>query len=84
MSSTLLSKDITVTRCRPIVHTNLFKSNNSPPVVDDKYSFTRARNTLDSLITSIESLEPPSFLSGVKKDTIVISFLWLGKLCTGV
>ena len=29
--------------------------------VDDKYSITRARNALVSLITSIESLEPPSY-----------------------
>ena len=56
MSSSLLPKDINVTRCRPIVHTNLFKSNSSLPVVDDKYSFTRARNASASLITSIESL----------------------------
>ena len=41
MSSLLLPKDITVTRCRPIVHTNVFKSTSSLPTVDDKYSFTR-------------------------------------------
>ena len=29
--------------------------------MDDKYSFTRAHYALASLITSIESLEPPSF-----------------------
>ena len=28
--------------------------------MDNKYSFTRARNALALLITSIESLEPPS------------------------
>ena len=61
MSSSLLPKDITVTGCQPIVRTNLLKSNNSLPGVDDKYSFTRGRNTLASLITSIESLEPLSF-----------------------
>ena len=50
-----------MTRCRPIVRTNLCKSSSSLPAVDDKYSFTRARNDLASLITSIKSLEPPSF-----------------------
>ena len=61
MSSSLLLKDITVTRFRPIVRTMFFKSNISLSIVDDKYSFERVRNTLDSLIFSIESLEPPSF-----------------------
>ena len=50
-----------MTRCRPIVRTNLFKSNISLPVVDDKCSFTRAHNALDSLISSIKILKPPSF-----------------------
>ena len=61
MSSSLLPKDITETICRLIVRTHVFKSNSSLPVVGDKYSFTRARNALASLIVSIESLEPPSF-----------------------
>ena len=61
ISSSFLPKDRSVTRYRPIVHTNLFKSNSSLPVMDDKYSFTRAHYALASLITSIESLEPPSF-----------------------
>ena len=39
----------------------MFKSNISLPTVDDKHSFTRFRNELDLLITSIESLEPPSY-----------------------
>ena len=58
MSSSSLLKDRTVARCQ---HTNVFKSNSSLRVVDDKYSFTRARNILASLITSIDSLEPQSF-----------------------
>ena len=58
MSSSSLLKDITVTRCQ---HTNLFKSNSSLRVVDDKYSFTRARNILASRITSIDSLDPQSY-----------------------
>ena len=61
MNSSLSSKDITVTKCPPVIHTNLFKRNISLPTVDDKYSFTRARNALALLITSIESLEPPSY-----------------------
>ena len=60
MSSSLFPQDVTVTRCRPIVHTNLFMSNISLPVVDDTYSFTRTHNTFVSLITSIENFEPPS------------------------
>ena len=60
MSSSLFPQDVTVTRCRPIVHTTLFMSNISLPVVDDIYSFTRTHNTFVSLITSIENFEPPS------------------------
>ena len=57
MSSLSVPKDTTMTRCRPIVHTNMFKSNSPlPVVVDDKYSFARARNTLASQTTSVESL----------------------------
>ena len=61
MSSSLSSKDDTVTKCRRFVRTKLRKSNVTLPIVDDKYSFTRARNALVVLITSIESLEPPSY-----------------------
>ena len=61
MISSLSSKDITVTKCPPVIHTHLFKSNSSRTTVDDKYSFTRARNALASPITSIKGLEPPSY-----------------------
>ena len=61
MISSLSSKDITVTKCPPVIHTNLFKSNSSLPAVYDKYLFTRARNALASLIASIESIETPSY-----------------------
>ena len=61
MNSSLSSKDISVTRYRPIICTSVCKSNSSLPVVNDKYSFTRTRNTFASLITSIESLEPLSW-----------------------
>ena len=56
MNSSLSSKDITVTKCLPVIRTNLFKRNISLPTVDDKYSFTRARNALALSITSIEIL----------------------------
>ena len=61
MNSSLSFKDDTVTKCRRFVRTKLRQSNIPLPIVDDKYSFTRARNALVSLITSIESLEPPSY-----------------------
>ena len=57
MNSSLSSKDITVTKCPPVIRTNLFKRNISLPTADDKYSFTKACNALSLLITSIESLE---------------------------
>ena len=50
-----------MTRCRPIIRPDLFKSNSSLPVVDGEYSLRRTRHALASLITSIESLEPPSY-----------------------
>ena len=61
MNGLLSSKDITVTKCPPVIFTNLFKRNNSLTTVDDKYSFTRARNALALLITSIGILEPQSY-----------------------
>ena len=61
MSSSSLPKVIIMTRCRPIVRTNLFQCYSSLSVVDDRYSFIRTRTTLESLITSIEILEPPLF-----------------------
>ena len=61
MNSSLSSKDITMTKYPPVIHTNLFKRNISLPTVDDKYYFTRVRNTLALLITSIETLEPTSY-----------------------
>ena len=61
MISLLSFKDITVTKYPPVIRTNLVKTNNSLSAVDNKYSFTRARNALASLIMSIKSLEPPSY-----------------------
>ena len=61
MNSSLSSKDDTVTKYCRFVSTKLSQSNIPLPIVNDEYSFTRARNAaLVSLITSIESLEPPS------------------------
>ena len=74
MNSSLLFKDVTVTKCPPFTRTNLFQRNISLPTVDDKYSFTRARNALVSLITSIESLKPPSYWYGISGNGI-------GSLC---
>ena len=74
MNSSLLSKDVTVTKCPPFIRTNLFQRNISLPTVDDKYSFTRARNALESLITSIESLNPPSYWYSIYGNDI-------GSLC---
>ena len=42
--------------------------------MDDKYSFTRARNALVSLITSIKTLEPPSYWYNISDNGI-------GSLC---
>ena len=41
-------------------------------IVDDKYSFTRARNALVELITSIESLGPPSYWYNISDNGIDI------------
>ena len=62
MSSSLSSKDDTVTKYRRFVRTKLRQV--------DKYSFTRARNALVSLITSIESSEPPSHWYNISDNGI--------------
>ena len=74
MNSSFSSKDDTVTKCRRFVRTKLRQSNIPLPIVDDKYSFTRTRNALVSLITSIESLEPPSYWYNISDNGI-------GSLC---
>ena len=61
MISSLSSKDITLTKCPPVIRTNLFKRNSSLSYGDDKDSYTRACNALASLITSIECLVSPSY-----------------------
>ena len=74
MNSSLLTKDVTVTKCPPFTRTNLFQTNISLPTVDDKCSFTSARNALVSLITTTESLEPPSYGYSISDNGI-------GSLC---
>ena len=70
MNSSLSSKEDTMTKCRRFVRTKLRQSNIPIHIVDDKYSFTRARNALVSLITSIESLEPPSYWYNIYDNNI--------------
>ena len=74
MSSSLSSEDITVTKSPTGIRTNLFKRNSSLYTMSDKYSFTRARNVLYSLITSIQSLEPLSYWYNISDNSI-------GSLC---
>ena len=74
MNSLLLSKNDTVTKCRRFVRTKLRQSNIILPIMDDKYSFTRSRNALVSLIVSIESLEPPLYWYNISDNGI-------GSLC---
>ena len=61
MTSSLSSNDNTVNNGPANLSSNFLKRNMSLSTVGDKYSFTRARNALTLLITSIESLEPTSY-----------------------
>ena len=74
MSSSLSSKGITVTKGPTDIRTKVFKRNNSLSTLGDKYSFTRVRNTLASLITSTQSLEPTSCWCNISNNGIC-SFL---------
>ena len=74
MDSSLSSKDDTVTKCCRFARTKLSQSNIPLSIVNDKYSFTRACNALVSLITSIESLESPSYWYNISDNGI-------GSLC---
>ena len=74
MSSSLSIEDITATKSPTGIRINLFKRNSSLSTVGDKYSFTRARNALTSLITSIQSLEPLSYWYNISDNSI-------GSLC---
>ena len=74
MNSSLSSKDDTVTKCARFVQTKLRQNNIPLPIVDDKYSFTWVGKALVSLITSIESLDPPSHWYNISGNSI-------GSLC---
>ena len=74
MNNSLSYQDDTVKKSPYFVRTKLRQSNITLPIVDDKYSFTRARNALVALITPIESLEPPSYW-------YIISDNGIGSLC---
>ena len=74
MNNSISYQDGTVKKSPYFVRTKLCQSNITLPIVDDKYSFTRARNALVDLITSIESLEPPSYWYTLSDDGI-------GSLC---
>ena len=76
MNSSLLSKDVSVTKSPHFVDTNVFQSNISLPIVDDKYSFTRARNALVSILTWIESLDPSSYWYKISEKGIGVCELF--------
>ena len=70
MSSSLSSKDITVTKDPTGIRTYLFNMNSSLSTMNHKYSFTRARNVLASLITSIQRLEHPLYWHNISDNSI--------------
>ena len=74
MTSSLLSKDNTVSSGQANLSSNLCKRNISLSTVSDKYSFTRARNTLALLISSIDSLESQSYWYNISDNG-------MGSLC---
>jgi len=74
MTSSLLSKDNTVSNGPAILSSNLLKRNISLSTVGDNYSFTRAHNVLALLISSIDSLESPSYWYNISDNG-------MGSLC---
>ena len=70
MNNSISYQDDTVKKSPYFVRTKLRQSNITLSIVDDKYSFTRARNALVALITSIESLEPPSYWYNISDNGI--------------
>ena len=71
ISSSLSSKDITMTKSSTVIRTIVFKRNSSLTTVGDKYSFARDLDTLASFITTIQSLEPPSYCYNISDNGIV-------------
>ena len=57
----LYSKDTRVTKYQVVIHTSLQENNNSLPIVGDRYSSTRTRNTFASLNMSIQAFDIPSY-----------------------
>ena len=70
MNNSLSSQDDTVKKSPYFVRTKLRQSNIPLPIVNDKYSFSRARNALVALISSIESLEPTSYWYNITENSI--------------
>ena len=70
MTSSLSSKDNTVSNGPANLSSNLLKGNISLSTVGDNYSFTRARNALALLISSIDSLESPSYWYNMSNNDI--------------
>ena len=61
MTSSTLSKDITVTKFPLIADRIPFKSNFSLPVNCYNYSIARTRNKFDSFLISFKNFNPPCF-----------------------
>ena len=74
MNNSLSSQDDTLKKNPYFVRTKLRQSNIPLPIVGDKYSFARTHTALVALITSIESLEPPSYWYNITENSI-------GSLC---
>ena len=68
MNNSLSCQDGTVKKSPYFVNTKLRQSNITLPIVDDNYSFTRARNVLVLLIYSIDRLESPSYWYKVSEN----------------
>ena len=57
----LFSKDARVTKFPTVTHTSLQEINNSLPIVGDRYTTTRTRDAVASLIMTIQAFDPPSY-----------------------
>ena len=74
MTSSLSSKDITMKVGPANLSSNLLKRNISLSTEGEKYSFTRVRNILVLSISSIDSLESPSYWYNISDNG-------MGSLC---
>ena len=73
-TSSLSSKDNTVSNGPANLSSNLLKRNILLSTIGDNYSFTRARNALALPISSIDSLESPSYWYNISDNG-------MGSLC---